>query len=166
MVDWNSPLPVKWQCQLLKLPRSSLYYTGQDAPEDDLALMQLIDQCHLRHLYYGSRRIRGWLQDHHDWTVNRKRVRRLMPQMGLTALYPKRNLSSHHQAYKVYPHQLRNLAINRVNHVWAADVTYIPMAGGFVYLVAIIDWYSRVCCARTISALARTARDVGSTMCF
>jgi putative transposase len=143
MVDRNLPLPVTRQCQLLALPRSSFYYTGHDVPEEELALMRLIDQCHLQHPYYGSRRIRGWLIDQHDLTVNRKRVRRLMRQMGLTALYPKRNLSRRNQAHRVYPYLLRNLAIDRFNQVWATDVTYIPMAKGFVYLVAIIDWYSR-----------------------
>ncbi len=92
--------------------------------------------------YYGSRRIRDWLEDH-GHTVNRKRVRRLMRTMGLAALYPKRNLSLANQAHKVYPYLLRGLVIDRPNQVWATDITYIPMARGFVYLVAVIDWYSR-----------------------
>lgn len=96
----------------------------------------------LKHPYYGSRRIRDWLEDQ-GLTVNRKRVQRLMRQMGLVALYPKRNLSKRHQAHKVYPYLLKGLTIDAANQVWAADVTYIPMARGFVYLVAIIDWYSR-----------------------
>jgi len=151
MVDRKLPLPVTRQCQLLALPRSSFYYSGQDVSEDDLALMRLIDQCHLKHPYYGSRRIRGWLKDYHDHTINRKRVRRLMRQMGFMALYPKRNLSRRNQAHKVYPYLLKRLTIDRANQVWAAAVTYIPMARGFVYLVAIIDWYSRKVLAWQIS---------------
>lgn len=143
MVDRNSPLPVTRQCQLLALPRSSFYYAGQDVSEADLALMRLIDQCHLKHPYYGSRRVRNWVADFHDLTVNRKRVQRLMRQMGITALYPKRNLSRRNQAHHVYPYLLKGLTIDHANQVWAADMTYIPMAKGFVYLVAIIDWYSR-----------------------
>ena len=142
MVDREDPLPVVRQCQLLALPRSSFYYVRQGASEADLALMRLIDECHLRHPYFGARRIVDWLEDR-DHRVNRKRVQRLMRQMGLVALYPKRNLSKRHQAHKVYPYLLKGLTVEAANQVWAADVTYIPMAKGFVYLVAIIDWYSR-----------------------
>jgi putative transposase len=92
--------------------------------------------------FYGSRRIRGWLSDQ-GHLVNRKRVQRLMRTMGIAALYPKRNLSLANQAHKVYPYLLRNLVIDRPNQVWATDITYIPMARGFVYLVAVMDWYSR-----------------------
>lgn len=104
--------------------------------------MRLIDECHLKHPYYGSRRLRDWLEEH-DHCVNRKRIQRLMRQMGIVALYPKRNLSRRNQTHRIYPYLLKGLAINRPNQVWAADITYIPMAKGFVYLVAIIDWYSR-----------------------
>ena len=142
MVTKDSPLPIVRQCQLLALPRSSFYYTHQGVSEDDLAMMRLTDECHLKHPYYGSRRIRDWLEDR-DHVVNRKRVQRLMRQMGMAALYPKRNLSRRNQAHRVYPYLLKGLSIDRANQVWATDVTYIPMARGFVYLVAIIDWYSR-----------------------
>ena len=111
MVDRSLPLPVTRQCQLLSLPRSSFYYGGKGVSEDELALMRLIDQCHLKHPYYGSRRIRGWLKDFHDLTVNRKRVQRLMRQMGVTALYPKRNLSRRHQAHRVYPYLLKGYRV-------------------------------------------------------
>jgi len=104
--------------------------------------MRLIDRCHLEHPYYGSRRIRDWLEDE-GYRVNRKRIQRLMRTMGLVALYPKRNLSLANQAHKVYPYLLRGLTIDRPNQVWATDITYIPMARGFVYLVAIMDWHSR-----------------------
>jgi putative transposase len=142
MVDRDDPLPIVRQCHLLDVPRSSLYYACQGVSEADLALMRQIDECHLKHPYYGSRRVRDWLEDH-DHPVNRKRVQRLMRQMGIMALYPKRNLSRRNQAHKVYPYLLKGLTIDAANQVWSADVTYIPMARGFVYLVAVIDWYSR-----------------------
>jgi putative transposase len=142
MVDRMDPLPVARQCELLALPRSTFYHIPKPVTDEELELMKLIDRCHLEHPYYGSRRIRDWLEDE-GHRVNRKRVQRLMRTMGLAALYPKRNLSLANQAHKVYPYLLRNLAIDRPNQVWATDVTYIPMARGFVYLVAIMDWYSR-----------------------
>ena len=142
MVDRKDPLPIVRQCQLLEVPRSTFYYARQGVPEGDLELMRLIDECHLKLPYYGSRRIRDWLEDR-GYRVNRKRVQRLMRQMGIAALYPKRNLSRRNQAHKVYPYLLRGQTITAANQVWAADVTYIPMAKGFVYLVAVIDWYSR-----------------------
>jgi len=142
MVDQEDLLPVVRQCQLLGLARSSVYYTPKGVSDEELALMRLIDQCHLKHPYYGSRRIRDWLEDQ-GHAVNRKRVQRLMRRMGLVAIYPKCNLSRRHHAHRLYPYLLRGLSIDRANQVWAADVTYVPMAKGFAYLVAIIDWYSR-----------------------
>jgi putative transposase len=111
-------------------------------PEADLELMRKIDECHLERPFYGSRRLKDWLELL-GYAVSRKKVQRLMREMGLTALYPKRNLSKRNQAHKVYPYLLKGLVIDRPNQVWAADVTYLPMAKGFLYLVAIIDWYSR-----------------------
>jgi putative transposase len=143
MVDRSHPLPVVRQCQLLELARSTYYYQRQDASAEDLQLMRLIDKCHLQHPYYGARRVRDWLEDNHDRVVNRKRLQRLMRRMGRVALYPKRNTSRRNQAHRVYPYLLKGLTIDRPNQVWAADVTYIPMAKGFLYLVAIIDWHSR-----------------------
>ena len=142
MVDRTDPLPVTRQCTLLDLPRSTFYHVPKPVSDAELALMALIDRCHLKHPFYGSRRIRDWLEDR-GHRVNRKKVRRLMRTMGLAALYPKRNLSLANQAHKVYPYLLRDLVIDRPNQVWATDVTYIPMARGFVYLVAIMDWHSR-----------------------
>ena len=142
MVERTDPLPVSRQCELLGLPRSTFYHVPKPVTDEELELMALIDRCHLEHPYYGSRRIRDWLEDE-GHRVNRKRVQRLMRTMGLAALYPKRNLSLANQAHKVYPYLLRGLVIDRPNQVWATDVTYIPMARGFVYLVAIMDWYSR-----------------------
>jgi putative transposase len=128
--------------ELLDLPRSTFYHVHKPDTDEELALMALIDRCHLVHPYYGSRRIKDRLEDE-GHRVNRKRVQRLMRTMGLAALYPKCNLSPANQAHKVYPYLLRGLVINRPNQVWATEVTYIPMASGFVYLVAIMDWYSR-----------------------
>jgi len=142
MVDRANPLPVTRQCELLDLPRSTYYHVPKPVSDGELELMALIDRCHLDHPYYGSRRIRDWLDDR-GHQVNRKKIRRLMRTMDLAAQYPKRNLSLANQAHKVYPYLLRDLTINRPNQAWATDVTYIPMARGFVYLVAIMDWYSR-----------------------
>jgi len=142
MVDRAEALPVTRQCALLDLPRSTFYHVPKPVTDAELELMRLIDRCHLEHPYYGSRRIRDWLEDE-GHQVNRKRVQRLMRTMGLVALYPKRNLSLANQAHKVYPYLLRGQVIDRPNQVWATDITYIPMARGFVYLVAIMDWYSR-----------------------
>jgi putative transposase len=150
MVSRTDPLPVSRQCELLDLPRSTFYYQPKPAPEADLTLMRTIDECHLQRPFYGSRRLRDWLQDL-GHAVGRKKVQGLMRTMGLTALYPKRNLSKRNQAHKVYPYLLRGLVIDRPNQVWAADVTFIPMAKGFLYLVAIIDWYSRKVLAWEIS---------------
>jgi len=132
-------LPVRRQCSLLALPRSTFYHVPQPVSDEELAL---IDRCHLKYPFYGSRRIRDWLGDQ-GHRVNRKRVQRLMRTMGLAALYPKRNLSRANQAHKVYPYLLKGLVIDRPNQVWATDITYIPMARGFVYLVAVMDWHSR-----------------------
>ena len=124
------------------LPRSTFYYAPKPVSDGELALMVLIDRCHLKHPFYGSRRIRDWWADR-GHRVNRKKVQRLMRTMDLTAQYPKRNLSLANQAHKIYPYRLRDLVIDRPTQVWATDVTYIPMARGFVYRVAIMDWHSR-----------------------
>ncbi|MEX2517033.1 MAG: IS3 family transposase [Gammaproteobacteria bacterium] len=142
MVERKDPLPVKRQCALLDLPRSTFYHVPKPVSDSELALMRLIDRGHLEHPFYGSRRIRDWLEDE-GHGVNRKKVQRLMRTMGLVACYPRRNLSLANPAHKVYPYLLRNVVIDRPNQVWATDITYIPMARGFVYLVAIMDWYSR-----------------------
>ena len=142
MITKECDLPITRQCKLLSLNRSTVYYPYQKGSESDLILMRRIDEMHLKRPFYGSRRIRDWLHDEgHD--VNRKRVQRLMRQMGITALYPKRRTSKPGKGHKIYPYLLRNLVIDRPNQVWATDISYIPMAKGFVYLVAIMDWHSR-----------------------
>ena len=135
-------LPKTRRCELLDIARSSAYYRPEPVSEEDLALMRLIDEIHLRWPFYGSRRVRDALEDR-GHLVNRKRVQRLMRQMGLRALYPQRRTSQPGKGHKIYPYLLRDLRIERANQVWATDITYIPMAKGFMYLVAIMDWHSR-----------------------
>src|SRR5271157_5605992 len=130
------------QCRMLKVARSTLYWRPAAASEDDLRLMRLIDEQYLTAPFYGSRRMVAVLR-RDGWTVNRKRVRRLMRLMGIEAIYQKPNTSQPHPEHKVYPYLLRGLAIERPNQVWCADITYIPLAKGFVYLVAVMDWFSR-----------------------
>ena len=142
MVDPAKPLPVVRQCQLVGLARSTAYYRPTPVSADDLRVMRLIDEIHLRLPFYGSRRIRDELEDCGE-RVNRKRIQRLMRLMGLVALYPKRRTSAPGKGHKIYPYRLRGLSIDRPNQVWATDIVYVPMARGFMYLVAIMDWYSR-----------------------
>ena len=130
------------RCELLDVARSSAYYRPQSCSEAELVLMRLLDEVHLRWPFYGSRRIRDALEDQ-GHTVNRKRVQRLMRQMGLTALYPRRRTSQPGKGHKIYPYLLRDLPIEEANQVWATDICYIPMAKGFMYLVAVMDWHSR-----------------------
>jgi putative transposase len=143
MVDRASPLHITQQCRMLDLSRSSVYYRLKPIPEEDLALMRRIDEIHLKLPFFGSRKIRDRLQ-REGYRVNRKKVQRLMRLMGIHALYPKkRRTSLPEKGHKIYPYLLRNVAVVRPNQVWAADICYIPMARGFLYLVAIMDWYSR-----------------------
>jgi putative transposase len=135
-------LSVSQQCELLGLSRSSYYYEPATESAENLALMALIDREYTAHPFRGSRGMRAWLRrEGHE--VNRKRVQRLMRLMGLEAVYPKPKLSVGGAGHRVYPYLLRNVAIERVNQVWSTDITYIPMANGFMYLTAVIDWYSR-----------------------
>jgi putative transposase len=143
LVDRVDPvLSIVTQCQLLKVARSTLYYRPVPVSADDLAVMRRIDELYLSAPFYGSRRMVAVLQ-REGWVVNRKRVRRLMRVMGLEAIYQKPNTSRRHPDHKIYPYLLRGLVIDRPNQVWCADITYIPMARGFVYLVAVMDWFSR-----------------------
>jgi putative transposase len=143
LVDAAEPaLSIVSQCRLLKVARSTLYYRPAAVSADDLAVMRRMDELYLATPFYGSRRMTAVLR-RDGLAVNRKRVRRLMRVMGLEAIYQKPNTSLGHPAHKVYPYLLRGLAILRPNQVWCADITYIPMARGFVYLVAVMDWFSR-----------------------
>ena len=138
----HSALPVSQQCRLLAVPRSTVYRKPAEVSAEDLAIMALIDRQYLARPYYGSRRMTAWLgtQGH---VVNRKRVQRLMRLLGLVAIYQRPNTSKPAAAHTIYPYLLGGLAIERVNQVWCSDVTYIPMAKGFLYLVVIMDWASR-----------------------
>jgi putative transposase len=138
----DTALSVSHQCDLLGLSRSSYYYEPATETAENLSLMEMIDREYTRHPFFGSRRMVLWLQSE-GYTVNRKRVQRLMRQMGLEAVYPKPRLSIGGAGHKVYPYLLRNVTIDRVNQVWSTDITYIPMPKGFLYLTAVIDWYSR-----------------------
>lgn len=139
----ESVLSVSRQCELLDLARSSYYYVPEPVSDEELELMRLIDQCYLELPFYGTRRIKDWLLDKHNLVVNRKRIQRLRRLLAIETLYPKRNLSLANHQHKIYPYLLRGLTIDRPNQVWSTDITYIPMAKGFVYLVAVMDWYSR-----------------------
>ena len=142
MIIKEHALPITRQCKILDLSRSSLYYQLEPISKDELNMMSLIDEIHLRYPFYGSRRIRDELLDN-GFHVSRDRVRTLMKRIGVEALYRKPRLSKPHPGHKVYPYLLRGMKIDRANQVWAVDITYIPLSKGFVYLAAIMDWASR-----------------------
>ena len=142
MIDRTHELPVSRQCRILELPRSTAYYTPQGESPESLALMRRIDELHLDHPFAGARMLRDLLRPE-GIGAGRKRIGRLMVKMGIEALYRKASTSKTAPGHHIYPYLLRNLAIDRPNQVWATDITYIPMRRGFVYLVAVIDWYSR-----------------------
>src|ERR1022692_4599928 len=144
-------LSVRRQCALLNLARSGVYRPGPVTGADDLAMMRLIDELHLKWPFYGSRRMVFELHQAGRGIINRKRVQRLMRVMGIEALVPRPGTSKAAPGHKIYPYLLRGLAIAEPNHVWAADITYIPMSRGFLYLVAIIDWASRAVLAWRLS---------------
>ena len=135
-------LSVSQQCELLGLSRSSYYYEPATESAENLALLALLDREYTAHPFRGSRGMTAWLR-REGHTVNRKRVQRLLRLMGLEAVYPKPRLSVGGAGHKVYPYLLRNVAIERVNQVWSTDITYIPMRNGYLYLTAVLDWYSR-----------------------
>jgi putative transposase len=138
------------QCELLGLARASFYYEPATETQEDLELMRLIDRQYTDCPFYGSRRMTVWLQgEGHD--VNRKRVQRLMRLMGLEAVYPKPKLSLAGRGHKIYPYLLRDVKIERPDQVWSTDITYVPLACGFMYLAAVIDWYSRYVIAWRLS---------------
>lgn len=142
MIDRTHALPVVRQCQLLELARSTAYAQPRPVSASDLALMRRIDELHLASPFAGARMLRDLLR-REGHRIGRKRVRTVMARLGIEALYRKPNTSQRHPAHRVYPYRLRHLAITRSNQVWAADITYIPMARGFVYLFAVLDWASR-----------------------
>ena len=142
MIDRRHKLPVVQQAKLLDLSRSSVYYLPKPTPDADLRLMRRMDELHLEYPFAGARMLRDMLalEDHE---VGRKHVGTLMRKMGIEAIYRKANTSRRNQAHRIYPYLLRDLTIERPNHVWAMDTTYIPMRRGFVYLSAVLDWATR-----------------------
>ncbi len=140
----HKTLPIVRQCELLNLPRGS-YYRGPSVggeTKENLALMRLIDEEYTRHPFYGRRQMTHYLR-RQGWKVNGKRVRHLMRKMGIKSVAPAPNTSKAAPKHKVYPYLLRGLDVNRPNQVWCTDITYLRLRGGFVYLVAVMDWYSR-----------------------
>ena len=152
MIETNHPaLSIRRQCQLIGLNRSTYYWQAATESPLNLELMRLIDQEYTRAPFYGYRKMTARLNNQHGFTVNCKRVARLMGIMGLQAVYPKPRLSIPNKAHQTYPYLLRGLAITRPNQVWCADITYVPMPNGFMYLVAVMDWYSRYVLAWQLS---------------
>lgn len=142
MIEPWPRLSLRRQCELVGVARSGLYYQAVPESEENLALMRRIDELHLERPAYGSRRLTVLLQ-REGRQVNRKRVVRLMRRMGLEAIYPKRSLSQPGEGHRIYPYRLKGLEITGPDQVWCSDVTYVPMACGFLYLVATMDWWSR-----------------------
>jgi putative transposase len=142
MIDPSHRLPIARQAQVLDLSRSSVYYLPQPTAEADLALMRRIDELHLEHPFAGARMLRDLLRQE-GVAVGRKHVATLMRRMGIEALYRKANTSRRHPEHRIYPYLLRGITIDRPNQVWAMDITYLPMARGFVYLAVVLDWASR-----------------------
>lgn len=142
MIDKEHPLPVTKQAKLLGLARSTVYYRPVPTSSTELAIMAAMDEIHTKRPFYGIRRIRNELLKR-GFQIGRRRVAALMRTMGITAIYPKPKTSQPHPGHKVYPYLLRGREITRAGEVWAADVTYLPMARGFCYLVAVMDWASR-----------------------
>lgn len=138
----NHEIPIYRQCELLGLERSSYYYEPAGESEYNLKIMELIDEQYTKTPFYGTRRMTAWLRLQ-GYKVNRKRVQRLMRLMGIEAIYPKRRISGGSEEKRKYPYLLKGLPIKRADQVWSTDITYIRMNKGFVYLIAIMDWYSR-----------------------
>lgn len=143
MIDSNSRnLSIAKQCDLLFVNKSTYYYKQRGLSKQDLENMKIIDEIYTEHPYFGARRMSKQLEPY-GITIGRKAVRRYYRIMAIEAVYPKMNLSKRNQAHKIYPYLLRGIDITKVNQVWSTDITYIRMAQGFIYLVAVIDWFSR-----------------------
>ena len=142
MIDRMDELLISEQAQILGISRSSVYYKAEPVSEPDLLLMRRIDQLHLDYPFAGSRMLQSFLV-REDFEIGRLRVRTLMKGMGIEAIYRRPNTSKRAQGHKIYPCILRNIVVDRPNQVWAMDITCIPMTRGFVYLAAVVDWFSR-----------------------
>lgn len=150
MVELCPDLSLRRQCELVGISRSGLYYEPVPESEANLALMRRLDELNLEHPFYGSRRLTALLH-REGQPVNRKRVARLLELMGVEVVYPKRNLSQPGEGHRIYPYLLEGLEITGPDQVWCSDITYVPMAYGFMYLVAVMDWWSRFVLAWELS---------------
>ena len=142
MIDRQDGLPLRRQAAVLQLSRSTLYYEPRPVPAAELAVMRRIDELHLDHPFAGSRMMRDLLRGE-GVAIGREKVATMMRRMGIEALYRRPNTSKPALGHKIYPYLLRGMDVVRPNQVWAMDITYIPMAHGFVYLAAVLDWFSR-----------------------
>ena len=159
MIDRTHQLCISRQAQLLGISRGSVYYQPKEVSEEDLVLMRKLDELHLEYPFMGARMLRDQL-NRMGFTVGRKRVSTLMKKMGIEALYQKPKTSKKHPGHAVYPYLLRGRIIDRANQVWALDTTYIPMAKGYVYLTAVVDWASRKVLAAQIAITLEAAHAV------
>ena len=151
-MDWGHEfLSIRQQCELLGVSRAGLYYEPVGESRENLRLMRWIDEQYTEAPFFGSRRMTAWLRQDKQADVNRKRVARLMQVMGLEAIYPKPKLSQPGAGHTIYPYLLKGVPIQRVNQVWSTDITYIRLAQGFCYLVAVMDWHSRFVLSWSVS---------------
>ena len=142
MIDRGHDLPIARQAEALNISRGSVYYLPRPVPEADLAIMRRLDRLHLEFPFAGSRMLRGLLAGE-GCAIGRRHVKTLMKRMGIEALYRRPRTTKPEPGHKIYPYLLRGMTITRPNQVWAMDITYIPMARGFVYLAVVLDWFSR-----------------------
>ncbi len=156
MIDREHALPVAKQAKVLKISRASVYYSPRPVSERDLKLMRRIDELHMSYPFAGSRMMQGLLKQE-GFEIGRKHTATLMKKMGIAALYRRPNTSKPEPGHKIYPYLLRAVKVERPNQVWAMDITYIPMAKGFVYLAAVIDWFTRRVLAWRLSITLETA---------
>ena len=155
MIDPEHDLPIKQQAEVLDISRSTVYYEPRPVSAEDLWLMRHIDELHLNYPFAGSRMLRGLLWQQ-GMEVGRRHIKTLMRKMGVEAIYRKPNTSKPAPGHRIYPYLLRNLAVVQPNQAWAMDITYIPMARGFVYLAAVVDWFSRRVLAWKLSITMET----------
>jgi putative transposase len=156
MIDPEHDLPIKQQAEVLSISRSTVYYEPRPISDEDLWLMRRLDELHLNYPFAGSRMLRGLLWQQ-GLEVGRRHIKTLMKRMGIEAIYRKPNTSKPAPGHKIYPYLLRDMAVTRPNQVWAMDLTYIPMARGFIYLAAVVDWFSRRVLAWKLSITMETS---------
>jgi putative transposase len=156
MIDPEHDLPIQKQAEALEISRSTVYYQPRPISDEDLWLMRRIDELHLNYPFAGSRMLRDLLWQQ-GLKVGRRHIKTLMRKMAIEAIYRKPNTSKPAPGHRIYPYLLRNLVVSRPNQVWAMDITYIPMAHGFVYLAAVVDWFSRRVLAWKLSITMETS---------